>query len=84
MDSSGRTERGITRHGRRIGIRRGYLIGVIGCGLAFVAGQLGVFGLLVVAMAVAGVGNTSNLQNRFVAADLADVDRRAQSIAMVV
>jgi MFS family permease len=72
------------RRGRRIGIRLGYLIGVIGCGLAFVAGQLGMFGLLVVAMVAAGVGNTSNLQNRFVAADLADVDKRAQSIAMVV
>ena len=72
------------RRGRRFGIRRGYLLGVIGCGLAFTADQLGAFGLLVVAMAIAGVGNSSNLQNRFVAADLADVDRRAQSIAMVV
>ncbi|MDJ0925932.1 MAG: MFS transporter, partial [Acidimicrobiia bacterium] len=72
------------RFGRRVGIRRGYLIGVLGCGVAFVAGQLGLFWLLVMAMAVAGVGNTSNLQNRFVAADLADDDRRARSIAMVV
>ncbi|MDH3607591.1 MAG: MFS transporter, partial [Acidimicrobiia bacterium] len=72
------------RSGRRIGIRRGYLVGVIGCGVAFVAGQAGMFGLLVVAMAAVGVGNTSNLQNRFVAADLADEDKRARSIAMVV
>lgn len=72
------------RFGRRIGIRRGYLIGVIGCGMAFLAGQLGAFWLLVVAMAAAGVGNTSNLQNRFVAADLADDHRRARSIALVV
>jgi MFS family permease len=72
------------RHGRRIGIRRGYLIGVIGCGVAFVAGQAGMFGLLVVAMVAVGVGNTANLQNRFVAVDLADEDKRARSIAMVV
>ncbi|MCP4966160.1 MAG: MFS transporter [bacterium] len=72
------------RYGRRIGLRLGYLIGMIGCGVAFVAGQLGLFWLLVVAMAAMGVGNTSNLQNRFVAADLADEDKRARSIALVV
>ncbi len=72
------------RFGRRIGLRRGYVVGVIGCGVAFLAGQLGMFGLLVVAMAAIGVGNTANLQNRFVAADLADADKRARSIAMVV
>jgi MFS family permease len=72
------------RQGRRIGIRLGYLIGAIGCGVAFIAGQLGMFGLLVVAMAAVGVANTSNLQNRFVAADLADEGTRAHSIAMVV
>ena len=72
------------RYGRRIGLRLGYLIGVIGCGAAFVAGQLGIFWLLVIAMGAMGVGNTSNLQNRFVAADLADEDKRARSIALVV
>lgn len=72
------------RYGRRIGLRLGYLIGVIGCGVAFVAGQLGIFWLLVIAMGAMGVGNTSNLQNRFVAADLADEDKRARSIALVV
>jgi MFS family permease len=72
------------RYGRRIGIRLGYLIGAIGCVGAFIAGQLDVFWLLVLAMAAVGVGNTSNLQNRFVAADLAEVDKRARSIAMVV
>ena len=72
------------RFGRRMGIRRGYLIGVLGCGVAFVAGQAGMFALLVVAMAAVGVGNASNLQNRFVAADLAEEEQRARSIAMVV
>lgn len=72
------------RRGRRSGIRLGYLIAVAGCGLAFVAGQLGVFWLLVVAMFVMGSGNAANLQNRFAAADLADPDQQARSIAMVV
>ena len=72
------------RYGRRIGLRLGYLIGVIGCAVAFIAGQLDLFWLLVVAMAAMGVGNTSNLQIRFVAADLADEDKRARSIALVV
>ncbi len=72
------------RYGRRVGLRLGYLVAVIGCAAAFVAGQLDLFWLLVVAMAAMGVGNTSNLQNRFVAADLADEHMRARSIAMVV
>lgn len=72
------------RYGRRIGIRLGYFLAVFGCGVAFVAGQLDLFWLLLLAMVAIGVGNTSNLQNRFVAADLADDDKRARSIAMVV
>lgn len=72
------------RLGRRRGISLGYLAGVVGCVAAFYAGRIGGFGLLVVAMAIVGIGNTSNLQNRFTAADLADDDRRARSIAMVV
>lgn len=72
------------RYGRRIGLRRGYFLGAIGFVMAFAAGQLGWFALLVVAMAVAGGGNASNLQSRFVAADLADEDNRARSIALVV
>ena len=72
------------RRGRRVGIGRGYLLGVIGCAVAFAAGQFAMFGLLVVAMVAAGVGNAANLQNRFVAADIADADKRARSIAMVV
>lgn len=72
------------RLGRRRGILLGYVVGLVGCLLAFVGGHLGMFWLFVVAMAVVGVGNTSNLQNRFAAADLADDDKRARSIAMVV
>lgn len=72
------------RKGRRAGITFGYLIGAVGCVLAFIAGQGGLFWLLLVAMFALGMGNTSNLQNRFAAADLADEDTTARSIALVV
>jgi MFS family permease len=72
------------RRGRRSGIGLGYLIGALGAVLGFAAGQSGLFWLLVLAMAVFGVANASNLQNRFTAADLASEERRASSIALVV
>lgn len=72
------------RKGRRKGLWLGYLVGSVGAGAAVLAGQAGVFWVLVVALFFFGAGNASNLQNRFAAADLADDDRRARSIAMVV
>jgi MFS family permease len=72
------------RRGRRAGLTLGYVIGAAGCVLAFSAGQAGVFWLLLLAMFVLGMGNTSNLQNRFAAADLADEHKTARSIALVV
>lgn len=72
------------RKGRRRGLVIGYLFGFIGAVIAFAAGQLGLFWLLVLAMPAVGVANASNLQNRFAAADLADEDKRARSIALVV
>jgi len=72
------------RRGRRSGLTLGYMIGAAGCVLAFVAGQTGLFWLLLLAMLALGMGNTSTLQNRFAAADLADEDKTARSIALVV
>jgi MFS family permease len=72
------------RLGRRPALTLGYLIAIAGGALAIVAGQLQMFWLLVVAMVVFGVANASNLQSRFAAADLADDEKRARSIAMVV
>ena len=72
------------RLGRRRGIWVGYAIGMVGCGVAFFAGLASAFWVLVIAMFIIGVGNTSNLQNRFAAADLADDEHRARAIAMVV
>jgi len=72
------------RLGRRRALTLGYLIAIGGSALAIVAGQLQMFWLLIVAMAGYGVANASNLQSRFAAADLADDEKRARSIAMVV
>jgi MFS family permease len=72
------------RLGRRRALTLGYLIAIGGTAVAVIAGQLQMFWLLVGAMAVFGVANASNLQSRFAAADLADDDKRARSIAMVV
>jgi len=72
------------RRGRRVGILFGYSLAMVGCGAAFVAGQIGAFWLLVIAMSIAGAGAASNLQNRFAATDLAPAHERARSIAMVV
>ncbi len=72
------------RRGRRSGLRLGYLIGLSGAALGLLGGQTELFWLFVLAMAIFGVGNASNLQNRFTAADLATEEKRASSIAMVV
>jgi MFS family permease len=72
------------RLGRRRALILGYLIAIGGSALAIVAGQLQMFWLLIVAMAGFGVANASNLQSRFAAADLAQDEKRARSIAMVV
>jgi MFS family permease len=72
------------RRGRRSGLLLGYLLGAAGGVLALLAGYLGWFWPLVVAMTIFGAANAANLQSRFAAADLADDDRRARSIAMVV
>jgi len=72
------------RRGRRSGVLVGYFIAIAGAGLGLFAGQAGIFWLFVVAAGLFGVGNASNLQNRFTAADLAEEDRRAREISMVV
>lgn len=72
------------RRGRRRGLWLGYLIGLGGAAIAFTAGQARLFWPFVIAMVLFGVGNASNLQNRYTAADLAAEEKRASSIALVV
>lgn len=72
------------RLGRRPALILGYLVAIAGTVVVIVAGQLQWFWLLILAMPVFGAANASNLQSRFAAADLADDEKRARSIAMVV
>jgi MFS family permease len=72
------------RLGRRRALTLGYLVAIAGTAVAVVAGQLQLFWLLILGMVVFGAANASNLQSRFAAADLADDEKRARSIAMVV
>ncbi len=72
------------RRGRRRGVLVGYLFGIVGAILGFLAAQGGLFWPFVAASFVFGVGNASNLQNRYAAADLADEKSRAREISMVV
>lgn len=72
------------RRGRRVGISLGYAVATIGGVVAITAGQFGAFWILIVAMAMLGAGQASSLQARFAAADLAEEEVRARSIAMVV
>jgi MFS family permease len=73
-----------TRRGRRRGIAVGYVIGIVGALLGALAGQTQSMLLLAIAMTIFGMGHASNLQSRFAAADLAEEEDRARSIAMVV
>lgn len=72
------------RLGRRPGLWLGYGLATVGGAIAIASGQLGLFWLLIVAMALYGAGQASNLQSRYAAADLADDEHRARAIALVV
>jgi MFS family permease len=72
------------RRGRRPGLVMAYAVGVVGAGVAALAGQLGSFPLFVAGMFLIGAGQAGNLAGRYVAADLARPDRRARAISIVV
>ncbi len=72
------------RKGRRPGLQLGYLIGAVGAAIAVVGAQARSLPLFIVGMFFFGAGQASNLQGRYVAADLADADRRARAISTVV
>ena len=72
------------RHGRRPGLRYGYLIGGSGAIAAFGAALFSFYPLLLLGVALIGTGNACNLAARYAAADLAGEDRRARSIGVIV
>ena len=70
--------------GRRPALWTGYGLGAVGAATAALAGQVGVFWLLLVGMTIFGGGQAASLQSRFAAADLATPERRARDISRVV
>ena len=72
------------RHGRRPGLRWGYLIAGAGALTAFSSAVLSFYPLLIVGVMLIGTGNACNLAARYAAADLADEERRARSIGYIV
>lgn len=72
------------RRGRRPGLQLGYLVGTLGAGVAVVGAQARWLPLFILGMFLFGAGQASNLQGRYVAADLAAPDRRARAMSTVV
>jgi MFS family permease len=72
------------RRGRRVGLSRALLFGAVGSAIAATGGQLRWFPLFLVGMVAFGAGQAATLQQRYVAADLAEPDRQGASIAAVV
>ncbi|MGN9760242.1 MFS transporter [Streptomyces sp. SD31] len=74
----------MTARGRRPGLVLAYLIGALGAGVTVIAAGIGSFPLLLCGMAAFGAASSANLQARFAAADLAEPERRARAISLVV
>ena len=72
------------RRGRRVGLVRALLIGAVGASIAATGGQLRWFPLFVIGMLAFGAGQAATLQQRYVAADLAEPEQQGASIAAIV
>ncbi len=72
------------RHGRRPGLAGALLVGAAGSAVAAVGGQAGLFPIFVVGMLLFGAGHAATLQQRYVAADLAEPSHAGRSIAAIV
>ncbi|MEP7090094.1 MAG: MFS transporter [Nocardioidaceae bacterium] len=72
------------RHGRRVGLSMGYLLGAAGAGLVVVAGVIGSFPLLLLSTLLLGSATAANNQSRYAATDLAPPEKRARALSLVV
>src|SRR5205823_6571952 len=76
--------RAMGRFGRRPGLVLGYGLGVVGSALGMAGVLTRSFPLLLLGMALFGVGNTSNLLARYAAADVSPGAQRGRAIGVVV
>src|SRR4051795_3904707 len=74
----------MNRHGRRIGLGLGYLLGAGGAALCVLAGVVGSFPLLLGGATLLGSATAANNQSRYAATDLARPDQRARALSVVV
>ncbi len=72
------------KHGRRAGLRLGYLVGVAGAALALIGSITRSYPILCLGVLGAGAGNAANLATRYAASDLAPEDRRGRTISLIV
>jgi len=70
--------------GRRRSLAAGAVVAACGAALAITAASVGSFALLLLALAMLGVGSAANLQARFAATDLASPRFRARDLSIVV
>ncbi len=74
----------MSKKGRRIGLRTGYLLGAGGALIAVLAAITRNYPLLCLGVLGAGVGNAANLATRYAASDLAPEATRARTISLIV
>ena len=72
------------RRGRRIGLVAAFCTGAIGALVAATGGEVRVFPVFLVGMVLFGAGQAAVLQQRYVAADLAEEGGTAAAIAAIV
>jgi MFS family permease len=72
------------RRGRRLGLTLALLAGAAGSTIAATGGQLRWFPLFLVGMVAFGAGQAATLQQRYVAADLAEPGQQGTAIAAIV
>ena len=74
----------MSRTGRRVGLRSGYLLALAGALLMLVAAMVDVYALVVVGMLAVGTGSACGLAARFAVVDLATPAERARTIGLLV
>lgn len=72
------------RSGRRISLFTGALLAASGAVITIVSTMVAVFPLLLVGLALIGVGTAVNLQSRFAATDIANDRTRSRDLSLVV
>jgi MFS family permease len=74
----------VAERGRRLGLVTGYAFGALGAGIAIAGVVNSSLLVLLVGMAVLGLGNASNQLARYAGAELFPPDRRASALSLIV